>query len=104
MADVFANVTREDSLSLINVEAQACGTPVVTFDQTGPKETVDDVNSYSVPVGDVQKFYETIQKVKQHTTVDTADLCRSFVLKQYDMYKKYQLYIDLYRKIGEMCF
>lgn len=104
MADVFANVTREDSLSLINVEAQACGTPVVTFDQTGPKETVDDVNSYSVPVGDVQKFYETIQKVKQHTTVDTADLCRSFVLKQYDMCKKYQLYIDLYRKIGEMCF
>lgn len=104
MADVFANVTHEDSLSLINVEAQACGTPVVTFDQTGPKETVDDVNSYSVPVGDVQKFYETIQKVKQHTTVDTADLCRSFVLKQYDMCKKYQLYIDLYRKIGEMCF
>lgn len=103
MADVFANVTHEDSLSLINVEAQACGTPVVTFDQTGPKETVDDVKSYSVPVGDVQKFYETIQKVKQHTTVDTADLCRSFVLKQYDMCKKYQLYIDLYRKIGEMC-
>ena len=102
MADVFANVTREDSLSLINVEAQACGTPVVTFDQTGPKETVDDVNSYSVPVGDVQKFYETIQKVKQHTTVDTADLCRSFVLKQYDMCKQYQLYIELYKKLGEM--
>lgn len=100
MADVFANVTREDSLSLINVEAQACGTPVVTFDQTGPKETVDDVNSFNVPVGDAEILYDTVQKVRQHTTADTTDLCRSFVYEQYDMYKKYELYINLYRKIA----
>lgn len=99
MADVFVNVTREDSLSLINVEAQACGTPVVTFNQTGPKETVDDINSYNVPVGDAQKLYEAVQKVRQHTVIDTADRCRSFVCEQYDMYQKYQLYVDLYREI-----
>ena len=28
--DVMANSTREESLSLLNVEVQACGTPVVT--------------------------------------------------------------------------
>lgn len=99
MADVFANITREDSLSLINVEAQACGTPVVTFDQTGPKETVDDINSFNVPVGDVKKLYEAIQKVKAHTTAETGDNCRNFVRERYDIYKKYQLYINLYNDV-----
>lgn len=102
MADVFANVTREDSLSLINVEAQACGTPVVTFDQTGPKETVDGINSFNVPVGDAQKLYVAIQKIRLYTTAETSTLCRSFVQEQYDLYKKYQLYIDLYRQVCKM--
>ena len=31
MADCFANTTREDSLSLINVESQACGVPRYNF-------------------------------------------------------------------------
>ena len=30
-ADVFFNPTREEVLGLVNVEALACGTPVVTF-------------------------------------------------------------------------
>ena len=79
MADVFANTTREDSLSLINVEAQACGTPVVTFDQTGPKETVDDINSFNVPVGDVQKLYEAIQKVRKQTSASAFSLLPTYL-------------------------
>lgn len=99
MADVFVNITREDSLSLINVEAQACGTPVVTFNQTGPKETVDDINSFNVPVGDVNKLYYTVQRVKKQFVADIPNKCRDFVEKKYDMYKIYQLYIDLYKEI-----
>lgn len=99
MADVFVNTTREDSLSLINVEAQACGTPVVTFSQTGPKETVDDIHSFNVPVGNVAKLYECIQTIKQRTTKDTSYECCAFVKKQFDMHKKYQLYVDLYKEI-----
>lgn len=97
-ADVFANVSREDSLSLINVESQACGTPVVTFDQTGPKETVDDVNSFNTPVGDAEELYETVQKVRKLRTPNISQKCRKFVEVQYDMHKKYQLYIDLYKR------
>lgn len=99
-ADVFANTTREDSLSLINVEVQACGTPVVTFDATGPKETVDDINSYSVLVGDAEKLYTAVETVRKQATKDIALKCRQFVESKYDMYKKYQLYIDLYNKIN----
>ena len=34
-ADVLLNCTREESLSLLNIEVQACGTPVVTYSNTG---------------------------------------------------------------------
>lgn len=99
MADVFANVTREDALSLINVEVQACGTPVVTFNQTGPKETVDDINSFSVPVGDANKMYETIRYIRNHRNDDTSKKCRLFIKDKFNLNNTYQLYINLYKNI-----
>ena len=97
MADVFANVTREDSLSLINVEAQACGTPVVTFDQTGPKETVDGSYSFSVATGDVVMMYEKVSLVK-HGATDKTQI-RMFVYSFYEKGENYSKYISLYKEI-----
>ena len=39
-ADVFFNATREDNYPTVNLEAEACGTPVKTFDSGGSKETI----------------------------------------------------------------
>ena len=99
MADVFVNTTREDSFSLINVEAQACGTPIVTFDQTGPKETVDEINSFRVPVGNAQKLYTSVSNVRRNTNEETSLKCRSFVQDNYDIQSNYQKYIGLYEDV-----
>lgn len=40
IADVFVNPTLEDTYSMTNLEAQACATPVVTFDSDGAAESV----------------------------------------------------------------
>jgi len=39
-ADVFFNPTLEDNYPTVNLEAQACGTYVITFDSGGAKETI----------------------------------------------------------------
>lgn len=39
-ADVFFNPTREDNFPTVNLEAEACGTPVVTYNTGGCAETV----------------------------------------------------------------
>lgn len=39
-ADVLFNPTVEDNLPTVNLEAEACGTPVVTYDTGGCRETV----------------------------------------------------------------
>lgn len=41
-ADVFVNPTLEDTFPTTNLEALACGTPVVTFDTGGSPEAVGD--------------------------------------------------------------
>lgn len=98
MADVFANTTREDSLSLVNVEAQACGTPVVTFDQTGPKETVDGVCSLHVQTGNAVAMYNAVSKARANTTEDTSDGCRRFIEDVFEVKDNYNKFISIYKR------
>lgn len=44
-ADVFFNPTYEDNYPTVNLEAQACGTLVITYDTGGAKETICSANS-----------------------------------------------------------
>lgn len=43
-ADLFINPTLEDNYPTVNLEAIACGTPVITYDVGGAGETVDKYN------------------------------------------------------------
>lgn len=98
-ADVFVNTTREDSLSLINVEAQACGTPVVTFDATGPKETVDGVCGNAVRTGDCEQLYANVMGIRSEGKDSFDERCRNFVAKNYEIRKNYREYISLYKRL-----
>lgn len=98
-ADVFVNTTREDSLSLINVEAQACGTPVVTFDATGPKETVDGVSGYVVRAGDCEQLYAFVMSVRPEGKVPFGKYCRNFIAKNFEIRTNYREYISLYKHL-----
>ena len=44
-ADVFINPTKEDNYPTVNLEAEACGTPVFTYDSGGCSETICDRRS-----------------------------------------------------------
>ena len=45
----------EDNYPTVNLEAEACGTPVITYDVGGCPETVRDARSEVVPCGDVER-------------------------------------------------
>lgn len=46
-ADVFFNPTKEDNYPTVNLEAEACGTPVVTYDIGGCRETLCNPISFA---------------------------------------------------------
>ena len=43
-ADLFVNLTYEDNYPTVNLEAQACGTPCVTYRTGGSVESVPEEN------------------------------------------------------------
>lgn len=50
-ADVFINPTYEDNYPTVNLEAEACGTPVITYDTGGCRETIKRKDSRVVAQG-----------------------------------------------------
>lgn len=97
-ADVFANVSYEDSFSLINIEAQACGTPIVTFASTGLTDTIDNLCGYSVLPNDVDEMYNKIQIIRNDLD-NYSKKCRQYVLDTHDKDSIYGLYLKLYDEI-----
>ena len=62
-ADVFVNTTYEDNYPTVNLEAQACGTRVITYDTGGCRETIYSENSIIVNTGDIKAIRDTISVV-----------------------------------------
>lgn len=60
-ADVFVNPTHQDNYPTVNLEAKACGTPVVTYDVGGSPESVPAENV--VPEGDVPALARRITAI-----------------------------------------
>ena len=99
MVDVFANCTREESLSLVNVEAQCCGTPTVTYRNTGAQETVDNISSFSVDTEDYKALFQKVMDIKQRGKETYSQNCRRFVKGKFDRDENYKKYIELYKEI-----
>lgn len=59
-ADVFFNPTYEDNYPTVNLEAEACGTKVVTYDTGGCRETIHSTESVVIPVGAYRKLQELV--------------------------------------------
>lgn len=96
-ADVFANPTREETLGLVNVEALACGTPVVTFQSGGSPEVPDESCGISVPKGDIDAF--TKQLIRVCTTKPYSQAACRKRAGHFDAKERLVDYLDVYRAV-----
>lgn len=62
-ADVYVNTTLEDNFPTTNLEALACGTPVVTFDTGGSPESLDANTGFTVQKGNLEKLAEAVNVI-----------------------------------------
>ena len=93
-ADVFVNPTREDNFPTVNIEALACGTPVITFDTGGSSEIIDDTSGASVPEGDIKAILQILSRVKNDNCF-SADNCIKRAEK-FSSIDKFEEYIRIY--------
>lgn len=93
-ADVFANPTREEVMGMVNVEALACGTPVLTFETGGSPECIDNSCGSVVPCNNIDAFREEIERIcEEYPYTKEACLARA---RYFDMNDKFKEYVELY--------
>jgi glycosyltransferase involved in cell wall biosynthesis len=95
-ADIFLNPTREEVLGLVNLEALACGTPVVTFRAGGSPECVDEKSGVVVPCGDVDAMEAAIYHLTNHKLSSQACVERA---RCFEKQKQFSDYLTLYNEI-----
>lgn len=59
-ADIFVNMSREETFSLTTLEAIKCGTPAIVYKDTACEEVTEEQGGISVPYGDVKAIKEAI--------------------------------------------
>ncbi len=96
LADVFVNPTREEMFGLVNLEALACGTPVVMFNTGGSPETIDESCGIVVEKEDIDALEQAIRYVGEEAPFSKeACLARA---QKFDVKDKYEEYIALYER------
>lgn len=97
-ADVFVNPTRQDTFPTVNIEALACGTPVLTFDVGGSPEIIDGNCGRVVAKDDVESLINRLQELRS-TGIIMRDNCSKRAVKNYNQTDKYKEYIELFHRI-----
>lgn len=97
-AYAYVNPTMEDNFPTTNLEALACGTPVITFNTGGSPECVTDKCGIVVEKGNIRKLKEAILSLNQITEITSAT-CREQALK-FDKNIRFKEYITIYSQIS----
>lgn len=96
-SDLFFNPTREDTYPTVNMEALACGTPVLTFDTGGSTEMIDEKCGYVVS-DNIDAVVEAIENISEHNLF-TRDECIKKA-KSFSQNDRFEDYIDIYTKMN----
>lgn len=98
-SDVFVNLTYADTFPTVNIEALACGTPVVTYRTGGSPEIIDEDTGVTVEQGNINDVSETITKIMNGIIKFDKKICRRKALRDFDKSSKFNTYIDLYNQL-----
>ncbi len=91
-ANIFVNTTYQDTFPTVNLEAQACSTPVITYNTGGSSESVPSENVVSQ--GDINAL---VSKIKELCESPNSE-AKIFSTENYDRKILYREYIKLYSK------
>ena len=97
-ADVFVNPTTQDNFPTTNLEAIACGTPVITYDTGGSPEAIDSSTGIVVAKNDVDGIVKAIHALELLDYNEMRTKCRSRAEKLYNNETRYFDYLNIFEE------
>lgn len=98
-ADVFINPTYEDTFPTTNIEALACGTPVITYRTGGSIESISEDTGFIIEKGDIEGIKKNIEKILLTGKTKYTSACRKRAIEYYDKNDRFEDYIKLYNRL-----
>lgn len=101
-ADVFVNPTYADSFPTVNMEALACGTPVITYKTGGSPEAVSPETGWVVKQGDIQAVASIVSNIVQINECDIIaqrKKCRERAESVFNKNISFDAYVELYNRL-----
>ncbi|MDD3412665.1 MAG: glycosyltransferase [Lachnospiraceae bacterium] len=96
-ADVYLNLTLEDTFPTTNIEALACGTPVITYRAGGSPESIDDSCGMVVERCNMIGITAALDVLRQNESKSKACILKA---KQYSKEKRFLEYFEkVYAKL-----
>jgi glycosyltransferase involved in cell wall biosynthesis len=95
-ADLYMNPTWEDNFPTTNLEALACGTPVVTYRTGGSVESVSPETGFIVQKGDIAGLLNAIDTVRVKGKNSYLIPCRERAQSYFNKKECFKKYIELF--------
>lgn len=96
-SDVLINPTYADTFPTINIEALACGTPVITYNTGGSPEIIDKKTGIVVEQGDIEAMTRAIISLSDNP-IDSRE-CRQRAEALFNKEERFRDYINLYEQL-----
>ena len=91
-AFVFVNMTYQDNYPTTNMEALACGTPVITYNTGGSPESIGK-NGFVVEQGQIEEVWNIVKKMDKKLIIPYSETSR------FDKNVGYKAYLELYSQL-----
>jgi len=95
-SDIFVNPTYFDNFPTVNLEALACGTPVITYETGGSSESLNLITGSVVKQGDINSLLVEIKKWGRKTTT-VSKRCRARVLSKFTKEISNEQYVQIFK-------
>ena len=95
-ADVFVNPTREENYPTVNMEAIACGVPVITYDTGGSPEIISENSGITVICDDVDMLEKEIINVCVNQIFSKSSCLKD--AKKFNKDIRFRQYMNLYQQ------
>ena len=99
VASVFVNPTMQDNFPTTNLEALACGTPVITYNTGGSPEAINQDTGIVVEKGEVKAIVEALADLENRNQVELSEKCVQLAIEKFDKKTRYLDYLNIFENM-----